>query len=263
MVDARPDPEPLIETRKLTVSAGGRTLLRAVDLAVARGEVLGLIGPSGAGKTNFLRSLNRLTDLIPGLAVAGEILFEGRPIHRPGVDVDALRLRVGMIFQQPVLFPGSILQNVLFGLRRVGRLPRAAWAGRAEQVLRQVALWDEVSHRLHEPAAGLSVGQQQRLCLARALAVEPEVLLLDEPTSALDPRSTELIEALVATLRGERTVVLVTHNLAQAERMADRIACFAVRDGAGELAGCTACRDFFRRRVAGEVDVPLAALTEG
>lgn len=239
--------EAVLETRGLTVTAGGRPLLRAVDLAVRRGEVLGLLGPSGAGKTTFLRSLNRLTDLIPGLAVAGEVRFEGRSIHAPGVDVDALRLRVGMIFQQPVTFPGSILQNVLFGLRRVGRAPRREWPDRAEQALRQVALWEEVAHRLHERAAGLSVGQQQRLCLARALAVEPEVLLLDEPTSALDPRSTELIEELVRGLRGLRTVVLVTHNLGQAERVADRIACFELRDGAGELATCAACEEFFRR----------------
>jgi phosphate transport system ATP-binding protein len=252
------EPAAVLETRGLTVTAGGRPLLRAVDLAVQRGEVLGLIGPSGVGKTTFLRSLNRLTDMVPGLAVAGEVRFEGRSIHHRGVDVDALRLRVGMIFQQPVLFPGSILQNVLFGLRRVRRVARGELPARAEQALRQVALWDEVAHRLHEPAAGLSAGQQQRLCLARALAVEPEVLLLDEPTSSLDPRSTELIEALVRELKGRRTVVLVTHNLDQAERVADRIACFALRDGAGELAECAACGDFFRRPAEPEAAGPPA-----
>jgi phosphate transport system ATP-binding protein len=229
--------EAVLETRQLSVSIGGRPLLRSVDLRIEPRRVLGIVGPSGAGKTTLLRCLNRLTDLVPGLSVSGEILFHGQSIHRRGVDVDALRARVGMIFQQPVVFPGSIADNVLFGVRHTRSLPRREWPERVERALREAALWDETRHRLREPAARLSVGQQQRLCLARALAGEPEVLLLDEPTSALDAGSTAAIEDLILRLRERHAIVLVTHNLRQARRVADSLACVCVRNQSGQSAG--------------------------
>ncbi|HEV8582321.1 MAG TPA: ATP-binding cassette domain-containing protein [Thermoanaerobaculia bacterium] len=215
--------EPVLETRGLSVSTHRRLLLRAVDLRLEPRQVLGILGPSGAGKTTLLRCLNRLIDLTPQLAVSGEVLLHGRSIYGRGVDADALRARVGMIFQQPVVFPGSIADNVLFGVRHTRRLPRRAWPERIETALREAALWGEVRHRLREPAASLSVGQQQRLCLARALAGEPEILLLDEPTSALDAVSTAAIEELILRLRERHAIVLVTHNLQQARRVADSL----------------------------------------
>jgi phosphate transport system ATP-binding protein len=229
---------PVLTVRGLSVSTGRRApraILRGIDLDIAPGRVLAILGPSGAGKTTLLRCLNRLVDLVPDLDVRGDVRFHGAPIYARGVDVDALRARIGMIFQQPVVFPGSIADNVLFGIRHTGRLPRRALPERLERALREAALWSEVEHRLCERAASLSVGQQQRLCLARALAGEPEVLLLDEPTSALDPRSVEAIEDLILRLRERHAVVLVTHNLGQAERLADAVARMVVRDGAGEL----------------------------
>lgn len=215
--------EPVLETRGLSVSMGRHLLLRSIDLRVEPRQVLGVLGPSGAGKTTLLRCLNRLIDLTPQLAVSGEILLHGRSIHARGMDVDALRAQVGMIFQQPVVFLGSIADNVLFGVRHTHRLPRRVWPERIETALREAALWGEVRHRLREPATNLSVGQQQRLCLARALAGEPEILLLDEPTSALDARSTAAIEELILRLRERHSVVLVTHNQRQARRVADSL----------------------------------------
>jgi phosphate transport system ATP-binding protein len=232
---------PVVAVRELGVSTGRRaprTILRGIDLDIAPGRVLAILGPSGAGKTTLLRCLNRLVDLVPDLDVRGDVRFHGAPIYARGIrdiDVDALRARIGMIFQQPVVFPGSIADNVLFGVRHTGRLPRRALPERLERALREAALWPEVENRLGERAASLSVGQQQRLCLARALAGEPEVLLLDEPTSALDPQSVEAIEELILRLRERHAVVLVTHNLGQAERLADSVAGMVVRDGTGEL----------------------------
>lgn len=246
------EPAPaILACRRLGVRAGGRTILRGVDLEVRRGEVLAVIGPSGAGKSTLLKCLNRLVDLEPELAVSGEVTFHGAPIHRRGIDGDALRARIGMIFQQPVVFPRSIFANAIFGVRHLRRLPRAAWPERVEEVLRRVHLWPEVRDRLDAPATTLSVGQQQRLCLARALALEPEVILMDEPTSALDPKASAAIEGLIAELAAEpagrtgggRTVVLVTHDVGQARRLGDRVACLCVRDGAGELGGVAADPD--------------------
>jgi phosphate transport system ATP-binding protein len=228
--------EPVLETRGLAVSIGRRPLLRSVDLRIEPRRVLSILGPSGAGKTTLLRCLNRLVDLVPELAVKGEVLLHGRSIYGRGVDVDALRARVGMIFQQPVVFPGSIADNVIFGVRHTRRPPRRAWPERIEIALREAALWGEISHRLREPAASLSVGQQQRLCLARVLAAEPEILLLDEPTSALDERSTGAIEELILRLRERHAIVLVTHNQAQARRVADSLVFLRVRDQVGEIA---------------------------
>ena len=211
---------PLIQVRDLRVSAGSRQLLHQASLDIAAGETLAVVGPSGAGKSTLLRCLNRLTDLTPGLDVRGQILFHGQSIHASDTDVDALRARIGMLFQQPAVFPVSVRQNVLFGVRHLGQVPKSEWPGILEESLREASLWDEMKDRLDESALKLSVGQQQRLCLARTLAVDPEVLLLDEPTSALDPRSTAAVEESLMRLRGRRTLVLVTHNPEQADRLA-------------------------------------------
>jgi phosphate transport system ATP-binding protein len=239
--------EPVLETRRLSVAVGRRCLLRSIDLRVEPRRVLGILGPSGAGKTTLLRCLNRLIDLTPSLAVSGEVELAGRSIRGRGVDVDALRTRVGMLFQQAVVFPGSIADNVMFGVRHTRRPARRDWPERIERALREAALWEEVRHRLREPAASLSAGQQQRLCLARVLAGQPEVLLLDEPTSALDAGATAAIEELILRLRERHAIVLVTHGLRQARRVADSLVYLAVRDGAGEVVESGSCQDLFAR----------------
>jgi len=231
----------VLKVRNLAVHAHGRPLVRNVSFEVRKGQVFGLIGPSGAGKSTLLRALNRLTELMPGLRVTGDVRLHGEPIYSPAVDVNALRARIGMLFQQPVTFPASIGANVLFGAKRLRRLTATERDETTERALRESALWDEVKDRLRAPALTLSVGQQQRLCLARALAVEPEVLLMDEPTSALDPKSTQAIEELILRLRERHTIVLVTHNVAQARRVTDWIACVCVRDGAGEVVESACC----------------------
>lgn len=180
---------PVLQAQSLSVRAGDRLLIRDVHLAVAPRQVFGIIGPSGAGKSTLLRCLNRLIDLTPNLRVEGQVSFHGRSIRAPDTDVDSLRARIGMLFQQPVVFPTSVYQNVIFGVRHLGQVKKADWPETAEQALREAALWNEVKDRLHEPALRLSVGQQQRLCLARTLAVNPEIILMDEPTSALDQKS--------------------------------------------------------------------------
>lgn len=224
----------VMEVRDLSVFAGKRELLRKASLEVVEHEIFGIIGPSGGGKSTLLRSLNRLTDLT-GVRVSGEVLLHGKSVFAPGTDVNALRARVGMLFQQPVVFPASVGENVLFGAKRLRRLSRPEQVETVESALREAALWEEVKDRLKAPATTLSVGQQQRLCLARTLATKPEVILMDEPTSALDPRSTEAIEALVLRLKQRHTLVLVTHNLRQARQVADRLAFIGVRDGVGQV----------------------------
>ncbi|MDQ6655009.1 MAG: phosphate ABC transporter ATP-binding protein [Verrucomicrobiota bacterium] len=226
----------------LNVSAHGKAILRDVNVTIRARQVFGIIGPSGAGKSTFLRCLNRLTDLTPELQVRGEIEYCGRSIRDRAIDPDALRARIGFLFQQPVVFPKSIRENVLFGLRHLRRLSRTALSAAAERALIEAALWDEVRDRLNDSALTLSVGQQQRLCLARALATDPDVILMDEPTSALDPKSTQAIEDLILKLKERHTIVLVTHNIAQARRVTDWLACVCVRDGAGTIAE-TACCD--------------------
>jgi len=235
--------QTVLEVRSLGVSTGSRELLRKVNLSIPARQVFGVIGPSGAGKSTLLRCLNRLIELDPTLQLKGQILLQGRSIFAPDMDVDALRARVGIIFQQPVVFPVSICKNVIFGVRHLRRLTRPESSTLVERALREAALWDEVKDRLHEPAVKLSVGQQQRLCLARTLAVDPEVILMDEPTSSLDSKSAEVIEELILRLKTTRTIVLVTHNLGQARRVADTLACIAVRDGAGEVTDCGRCAD--------------------
>jgi phosphate transport system ATP-binding protein len=227
--------EPILQIQKLTVTAGTRTLVRNVDLAISEKKVFGFIGPSGAGKSTLLKSINRLVELTPNLRVTGQILFHGKPVYGGGTDPDALRARIGILFQQPVVFPKSIYQNVIFGVKHLGEIPRRAWPETAERALREAALWDEVKDRLKQPALRLSVGQQQRLCLARTLASKPEVVLMDEPTSALDPKSTEAIEELMLRLREHHTLVVVTHNLRQARKVADELAFVGVREGVGQV----------------------------
>jgi len=244
-------PAPVLRTAELTVTAGNRRLLESVTLEIPTGGVQGLIGPSGAGKTTLLKCLNRLAELTPGLRVEGQVFFQGRPLYRSGLNADDLRADVGILFQQPVVFPQTVLANVLFGVRHLGRAPRRDWPAVAEAALREAALWDEVKDRLHHPARRLSVGQQQRLCLARALATQPVVILMDEPTSALDPKSTETIEALIRHLGRRRTVVLVTHQPAQARRVCDRLAFLGVREGAGRV-----LRDGPTAEVLAATDIP-------
>ncbi len=234
--------EEVFRVTDLTVSARGQTILSKVDVSIKARQVFGIIGPSGAGKSTFLRCLNRLTDLTPELKVRGQIEYRGRSIDDPAIDPDALRAQIGFLFQQPVVFPKSVRENVVFGLRHLRRLSRTALAEAAERALREASLWNEVRDRLHNSALTLSVGQQQHLCLARALASQPEVILMDEPTSALDPKSTAAIEELILKLKARHTIVLVTHNLGQARRVTDWLACVCLRDGAGTIAE-TACCD--------------------
>jgi phosphate transport system ATP-binding protein len=229
-----PNP-PRLEVNGLTVRYGGQTAIRAVNLHVQRGEVLAIVGPSGCGKSTVLGCLNRMTDLVEGADVQGSIRLDGQEILAPSIDVQRLRRRVGLIAQRPNPFPFSILRNLTFPLRHHGVTRRSERHSIACDTLQRVGLWHEVKDRLHQPAHLLSGGQQQRLCLARALALQPEVLLLDEPCSALDPIASGVVEDLVASLRGELTVVIVTHNLAQARRIADAVAVFWSDDGCGRL----------------------------
>jgi phosphate transport system ATP-binding protein len=212
--------------RSLSFFYGGTRALSNISLDLTANAVTALIGPSGCGKSTFLRCFNRMNDLIPHTRVEGEVLLDGEEIYAPEVDVVDLRRKVGMVFQKPNPFPKTIFDNVAYGPRvngfgEPGRIPE-----RVERALRQAALWDEVKDRLDKSALGLSGGQQQRLCIARALAVEPEVLLMDEPASALDPIATQKIEDLIGELKREYTIVIVTHNMQQAARVSDFTAFF-------------------------------------
>jgi phosphate transport system ATP-binding protein len=222
-VAPRPAPAatPIIDVRSYDFWYGDAQALFDVTLAIPRRAVTALIGPSGCGKTTFLRSINRLNDLIPRTRHQGDILLEGVSVFSRGTDPVALRQRVGMVFQQPNPFPKSIFDNVAFGPRLNGLGPEREMPARVEEALRRAALWDEVRDRLAAPGTSLSGGQQQRLCIARALANEPEVLLMDEPCSALDPAATQRIEELLVELKGSYTIVIVTHNMQQASRVSD------------------------------------------
>jgi phosphate transport system ATP-binding protein len=216
---------PAIETRALNAYFGSTHAIRDVSLSFPQNEVTAIIGPSGCGKSTLLRCLNRMHETIPLARVEGDVLFHGRNIYGPGVDPIALRRHVGMVFQRPTPFPTmSIRDNVAAGLRvQLGeRLDRRQVDEVVERALRQAALWDEVKDRLRTSATGISGGQQQRLCIARALATAPHVLLLDEPTASLDPLSTQKVEELVYELRSSMTVIIVTHNMQQAARVSDR-----------------------------------------
>jgi phosphate transport system ATP-binding protein len=210
-----------IDIQNLDFFYGKGHALKGVSMSVARNGVTALIGPSGCGKSTLLRTLNRMYGLYPGQRATGRIMFDGEDILRPGVDLSMLRARIGMVFQKPTPFPMSIHDNVAFGVRLYEGLSRSEMNDRVEDSLRRAALWDEVKDKLNTSGLGLSGGQQQRLCVARCIAVRPEVLLLDEPTSALDPISSAKLEETVTQLKADYTIVIVTHNLGQAARLSD------------------------------------------
>lgn len=222
-----------LRTEHLSLQYARKVAFQDVTLAMSAGEITALIGPSGCGKTSFLNCLNRLTELTLKTRVSGAVLLDEQNVQL--LDLIQLRRRVGMLFQKPNPFPLSIQRNLEFPLREHGVRDRDRIAEVIEESLVRVGLWHEVKDRLNSPALGLSGGQQQRLCLARSIALNPEVLLMDEPCSALDPISSEVVEDLMLRLRGEYTIVVVTHNLAQARRVADQVGLFWVREGVGEL----------------------------
>ena len=215
-----------MSVRDLEVFYGLKKALAPMTIDIPEKNVTALIGPSGCGKSTFLRSLNRMNELIPSCRVTGDVRLDGEPIYGPGIDPVSVRRRIGMVFQRSNPFPKSVFDNVAYGLRIGGLKDPSEIAGRVEKALRQGALWEEVKDRLQESALGMSGGQQQRLCIARALAVEPEVLLMDEPASALDPIATAHIEELIDELSHDYTVVIVTHNMQQAARVSDWTAFF-------------------------------------
>jgi phosphate transport system ATP-binding protein len=219
--DLMTDFEPIVRVKDLRLFYGSSEALHGIVMNFPRHQVTALIGPSGCGKSTLLRCLNRMNDLIDGVRTTGEILMDGQDITDPTLDVIELRRRVGMVFQRPTPFPKSIYENVAYGLRIAGVRDRVALDETVESSLQRAALWDEVKDRLHESALGLSGGQHQRLCIARAIAVSPEIILMDEPCSALDPRSTARIEDLIGELRGQYTIITVTHNMQQAARVSD------------------------------------------
>jgi phosphate transport system ATP-binding protein len=222
------DPDTVsIDVQGLNFYYGRKKALEDISIGIPAKLVTAFIGPSGCGKSTFLRTLNRMNDIIPGTRVEGRVLIDGDDIYRPGTDVVALRRRVGMVFQKSNPFPKTIFDNVAYGLRINGLArSRAELQGRVEESLRAAAIWDEVKDRLQESALALSGGQQQRLCIARALAIRPQILLMDEPASALDPIATQRIEELIYQLKTEYTIVIVTHNMQQAARVSDRTAFF-------------------------------------
>ena len=221
---AGPAPEARLATRNFHLFYGEHHALKNITLDMPANSVTAIIGPSGCGKSTLLRAFNRMNDLIPGVRTRGEVLLSGANLLDPATDVVALRRRVGMVFQRPNPFPKSIFENAAFGLRMLRIRDRLEVEGRVEDSLRRAALWDEVKDRLDQPALRLSGGQQQRLCIARCLAVEPEVILMDEPASALDPTATARIEELMLDLKTQYTIVVVTHNMQQAARVSDRTA---------------------------------------
>lgn len=235
---------PILQTRELAIRYGALAALEDVSLEIRRSAITAVIGPSGCGKTSFLQALNRLTDLAPQCRVSGQVLFAGQDIYSRQVDPLDLRRRIGMIFQKPNPFPLSIRRNVELALCEHG-VPRSERSRRVEAALQSAGLWSEVKDRLGASALSLSGGQQQRLCLARALALAPEVLLLDEPCSALDPASTALVEEQLLALRERTTMIIVTHNLAQARRLADEAAFFSSDGGPGRLIEAGPAAEFF------------------
>lgn len=220
---------------------GSKQALQNINMQIAPNEVTALIGPSGCGKTTFLRTINRMNDLIPGTKVEGEVVVSGQNIYKPTVDVVELRRKVGLVFQQPNPFPKSIYENVAYGPKIHGSKTRALLDEIVEDSLQQAALWDEVKDRLKDSALSLSGGQQQRLCIARVLAVKPEIILMDEPTSALDPVATQRIEDLIRELSLDYTIIIVTHNMQQAARISDYTAFFLL----GDLVECGKAAQIF------------------
>jgi phosphate transport system ATP-binding protein len=218
--------EAVFDAQDVSVFYGSKQALTGVSLRIRRGQITALIGPSGCGKTTFLRSLNRMNDSVPSFRIGGQILYHGHDLYGGNVDQVEVRRRIGMVFQKPNPFPKSIYDNIAWAPRNLGL--KSGLDERVEEALRGAALWDEVKDRLKDSALGLSGGQQQRLCIARAIAIEPDVLLLDEPASALDPIATGAIEELMHSLKGRFTIVIVTHNMQQAARVADRTAFFSL-----------------------------------
>jgi phosphate transport system ATP-binding protein len=227
--------EAVFEARDVSVYYGRKKALAGVSLRIPRSEITALIGPSGCGKTTFLRSLNRMNDSVPGFRIEGQVLYHGHDMYGSRVDQVEVRRRIGMVFQKPNPFPKSIYDNVAWAPRNLGL--KRGLDERVERALRGAALWDEVKDRLKDSALGLSGGQQQRLCIARAIAIEPDVLLLDEPASALDPIATASIEQLMHDLKGRFTIVIVTHNMQQAARVADQTAFFSLDSSTSEPSG--------------------------
>ena len=226
---AAPDSKPAFQVNNLSIWYGQKEAIHDVTIDIPRHNVTAIIGPSGCGKSTFLRCLNRMHELVPNTRVEGKIRFQGEDLYSPGTDPTIVRRRIGMVFQKSNPFPTmSIEENVIVGLRLNGLRNRRLLAERTEKALRMSALWDEVKDDLHKPGMSLSGGQQQRLCIARAVAVEPEVLLMDEPASALDPIATMKIEELIRELRKSYTIVIVTHNMQQAVRVSDQTAFFYV-----------------------------------
>ncbi|MBA3014168.1 MAG: phosphate ABC transporter ATP-binding protein [Proteobacteria bacterium] len=228
-----PQPNPImsitdaiVDVKDLHLYYGASEALRGISMSIPRKKVTALIGPSGCGKSTFIRCFNRMNDLIESIRIEGEIRIDGQDIYDTQVDVIELRRRVGMVFQKWNPFPKSIYENVIYGLRIAGVKDKNVLDETVENSLRRAALWDEVKDRLHESAMGMSGGQMQRLCIARAIAVAPEIILMDEPCSALDPRSTARIEDLIRELQGEFTIIIVTHNMQQAARVSDFTAYF-------------------------------------
>jgi phosphate transport system ATP-binding protein len=220
-------PDIRVAAKEFNFWYGTHQALRKISMDIYSKQVTAIIGPSGCGKSTFLRSLNRMNDVIPNIRMEGEIIIDGQNIVSPDIDVVALRRNVGMVFQQPNPFPKSIFDNIAYGLRINGLTNSASEReSRVEEALRQAAIWDEVKDRLYKNALGMSGGEQQRLCIARALAIRPEILLMDEPASALDPISTAKIEDLIFQLKKKYTIVIVTHNMQQAARVSDYTAFF-------------------------------------
>lgn len=224
----------IITTNDLCLWYGKTQALRDINISVPEGSITALIGPSGCGKSTFLKTLNRMNDLVPDVRITGSVKYRGKDIFAPGTDVNELRRQIGMVFQKPNPFPMSIYDNVAYGPRTHGIRSKAKLDEIVETSLKNAAIWDEVKDRLKKSALGLSGGQQQRLCIARALAVDPDVLLMDEPTSALDPISTTRIEELAMELKSKYTIIIVTHNMQQALRISNKTAFFLL----GELVEC-------------------------
>lgn len=231
----------ILSVKDLCLWYGSHQALKDINIEIPEKSITALIGPSGCGKSTFLKTLDRMNDLVPDVKITGSVCYKGEDIFTPSVDVSELRRQVGMVFQKPNPFPMSIYDNIAYGPRTHGMKNKAKLDEIVEKSLRGAAIWDEVKDRLKKNALGLSGGQQQRLCIARALAVEPEVLLMDEPTSALDPISTSKIEELAMELKEQYTIVIVTHNMQQAVRISDRTAFFLL----GELVECDETEKLF------------------
>lgn len=218
--------EIILSSRDLHLYYGKKEALKGIDLEINKGEITAMIGPSGCGKSTYLRSLNRMNDLIPGVTITGSVMYKGRDIYSPKTDIVELRKEIGMVFQQPNPFPFSIYENVIYGLKLKGETNKQVLDQVVEESLRAASVWEDVKDKLHQSALSLSGGQQQRVCIARVLAVDPEIILLDEPTSALDPVSSGKIENTLLELREKYTMIIVTHNMSQASRISDKTAFF-------------------------------------